>query len=90
MRVIEDSVEGEDGGVGWGCEDGGRSGEDGGGCEELGLKGIFENCSSSMALSWVKKSALYENWVNAESKLDEDEADERRALPRVARSCSCS
>jgi len=55
VRVSEDSVEGEDGGVG--CEDGGGGCEDDGGgcqdrggrCEELGLKEVLEKCISSMA-----------------------------------------
>ena len=86
VSIDEDSIKGEDGGVD--CEDGGGCEDVGGGCEELGLKGILEKCISSMALRSSMNSQLYENWVNAESKLDEEDADDRRFSPSVARSGS--
>lgn len=71
-RVCEDSVGGEDVAGGGG---------------ELAWKGCWEKCISSTAWSSATNSALNENWVNTESKLVEDEADERRLSPGAAESC---
>jgi hypothetical protein len=68
-RVSGDSVEGED---------------VGGGSGELAWKGCWEKCISSTALSSATNSEFMENSVNAESKLDADDPDERRFSPGVA------
>lgn len=73
-RVSEDSAEGEDAG---GC----------GG--ELGWKGCWDKCISSAAWSSAANSVFIEKSENAESKLDEDEADERRFSPGSSWSWVC-
>ena len=65
-KVTEDSVEGEDA----------RGGD-----EEGGWKGFWEKCIASTVVSSAANILLIENWVNAESRLDEDKADEQWLLP---------
>ena len=65
-KVTEDSVEGEDA----------RGGD-----EEGGWKGFWEKCIASTAVSSAANILLIENWVNAESRLDEDKADEQWLSP---------
>ena len=74
-RVTEDSVEGEDAR---------------GGSEEGSWKGFWEKCIASTAVSSAANALLIENLVNAESRLDEDEADEQRLLPQIGQSRSGS
>jgi hypothetical protein len=85
-RVNEDSVEGEEVGMVDGVSEDSVEGEDvsGGGRRELAWEGFWGEFILSIAWSSAAKSVLMENWVNAESKLDDDEADERRFLPRAA------
>lgn len=81
-RVNEDSVEGEEVGIADRVSEDSVEGEDvGGGSGELARKGCWEKCFISAAWSSAANSVLIEKSVNAESKLDEDEADERRFSP---------
>ena len=90
-RVNEDSVVGEEVGMVERVTEDSMEGEDArGGGEEGGWKGFWEKCIASTAVSLAANALLIENWVNTESRLDEDEADERQLLPWIGQSRSGS